>query len=113
MTINSDRKGKDGEREAAHAIEQHLGIPARRGQQFSGSPDSPDVVIDLPGVHVEVKRTEALRLYDAVDQARRDGGGQVPLVLHRRNRGEWLAIVPLSELMRLVELLYLAKAEEV
>ena len=111
MTINSKRKGKCGELEAAHAIEQHLGIPARRGQQFSGGADSPDVVIELPGVHVEVKHTERFNAYTAVAQARRDGCGQVPLVLHRRNRGEWLAVVPLSELMRLAELLYLSKAE--
>lgn len=111
--MNSKRKGKTGELEAAHAIEQHLGIAARRGQQFAGGTDSPDVVIDLPGVHVEVKRTESLRLYDAIAQATRDGGTQVPLVLHRRNRSEWLAIVPLDQLMRLAELLYLARSAEV
>lgn len=101
MTFNSRNKGKVGEREAAKAIEQCLGVSARRGQQFAGGQDSPDVVADLPGVHIEVKRTECLQLYKAVEQAERDSGGKVPIVLHRRNRSKWLAIVPLDRLREL------------
>ena len=99
------RKGARGEREAAAAITEFLGVTARRGRQFSGSPDSPDVVADLPGVHIEVKRTETLSVYVAVDQAVADGGGAVPLVLHRRNNREWLAIVPLSRLKELASII--------
>lgn len=112
MGAKSKRKGKIGEREAAAAIREHLGIEARRGQQFSGSPDSPDVVCSLPGVHIEVKRCEALSVYAAVAQATEDGPGDVPLVLHRRNGCEWLAIVPLADLGRLATSVYLSMAEE-
>lgn len=99
--MNSNRKGKVGEREAAAALTEDLGLEARRGVQYSGSPDSPDVVHSLPGVHFEVKRTERINVYDAMGQATEDAGGSVPVVLHRRNRGEWLAIVPLKRLKEL------------
>jgi Holliday junction resolvase len=106
----SKRKGATGEREAAKAITEHLGIDAIRGRQYCGAPDSPDVRVGLPGVHVEVKRCEALSLYAAIEQAKSDAGESVPIVLHRRNHREWLAIVPLDRLMELAEKLYLARA---
>jgi hypothetical protein len=57
MAQLSREKGKAGEREAAHEISRLFNVQARRGQQFCGGPESPDVV-GLPGVHVEVKRAE-------------------------------------------------------
>ena len=71
--VNSNQKGKRGERELAKLIRE-FGINARRGQQFSGSPDSPDVVTDLKDWHFEVKRTESLSVYKAMDQAASDCG---------------------------------------
>lgn len=106
----SKRKGATGEREAAKAITEHLGIDAIRGRQYHGGEDAPDVRIGLPGVHVEVKRCEALSVYRAVEQSKSDAGESVPIVLHRRNHREWLAIVPLDRLMELAEKLYLARA---
>lgn len=108
----SKRKGAVGEREAAKAITEHLGIEAHRGCQNSGGPDSPDVRIELEGVHVEVKRTERLSLYEAVNQAENDAEGKVPVVLHRRNNREWLLVVPLKRTMDLVTKLFLARSAE-
>lgn len=93
LKINSRAKGCRGEREACELLRSH-GIEARRGQQFKGSPDSPDVVSDLAGYHIEVKRTETLSLYPAIKQAERDAGpGEKPVVLHRRNGERWLVIM--------------------
>jgi len=100
---NSRRKGKDGELEASAALRTWLGCEARRGQQYSGGTDSPDVLTSIEGVHFEVKRCEKLQLYKAVDQAITDADGKVPVVLHRANRRTWLAIVPLCELPRLAK----------
>lgn len=98
----SSRKGKRGERELAAWLTGR-GYPARRGQQYSGSPDSPDVVCSSLPFHFEVKRCERLRLYEAVEQAVSDSGpGEVPLVAHRRNRGEWLAVLRLDDLLSLM-----------
>lgn len=102
MPINSNRKGKVGEREAAAAISAVLGVAARRGQQFSGGEDSPDIVVDIPGVHFEVKRTNRLQIRKAVAQAAADAGSdKIPVVLHRWDRGPWLVIVPLDDLPKL------------
>lgn len=98
---NSCRKGKAGEREAAHELARVLGIDARRGQQFSGSPESPDVVTSLSGVHWEVKRVERLQIVKALDQAIADAGQDVPAVLHRPNGCAWMVTVRLDDLPRL------------
>lgn len=104
--INSRAKGQRGELELAELLRSH-GIGARRGQQFSGGTDSPDVVHDLGGLfHIECKRVERGSLYDWMAQASRDaGGGRIPLVCHRRSRGQWLAILPLEELLKLLPFL--------
>ena len=88
--MNSRQKGKVGEREFAALLREH-GFDARRGQQFSGSPDSPDVVSDaLAWLHVEVKRVQNLNLTDACVQAAGDSGGKPWIVAHRRNHAPWL-----------------------
>lgn len=103
MSINSCQKGKRGEREAAKAVTEALGITARRGQQFSGL-EGEDIVTDLDGVHFEVKRVERLNLYAAMEQATLDAGvDDVPVVLHRKNGKQWVAIVPLTKLKQLSE----------
>lgn len=111
MPLNSRAKGADAERELAKVIAELFGITARRGQQFSGSPDSPDVVA-WPGVHIECKRTEALRLYPAMAQAERDCGDKVPVVIHRRSRDSWMLTVRLDRLKDLIEAATAAERQE-
>jgi Holliday junction resolvase len=98
----SRRKGERGERELARVLTAE-GFPATRGQQHRGGPDSPDVTVpSLPGIHFEAKRTERLSLYDAIAQARQDAGDRLPIVAHRRNHCEWLAILPLVDLLTII-----------
>jgi hypothetical protein len=104
--IHGRQKGARGERSAAQAWAEALGLdPAacRRGQQFAGGTDSPDVVQPLRDIHLEVKRVEAGNPYRWLEQAVRDAGGKIPLVLHRRNRKDWIAIVRLDDVQRLAE----------
>jgi Holliday junction resolvase len=90
MKINSRQKGKRGERQWRDELRAN-GYAARRGQQFCGSADSPDVVCDeLSWAHFEVKAVEKLNIEDAMEQARRDGVGKVPIVAHKRNFRPWL-----------------------
>ena len=87
--MNSRNKGKVGEREFAELLRAH-GFDARRGQQFAGGTDSPDVVSDaLDWLHIEVKRVQQLNLAEACAQAKRDAGGKPWIVAHRKNRGPW------------------------
>jgi hypothetical protein len=74
--MNSREKGKRGERQWRDELRAR-GYAARRGQQFSGSPESPDVICDdLNWIHFEVKAVERLNIEDAMDQARRDCVGE-------------------------------------
>ena len=100
--MNSRDKGKRGELELSHFLTDH-GFPAHRGQQFSGGPDSPDVICKSLPFHFECKRTERLRIHEAMQQAMADAGPEsVPLVAHRRNGGDWLAILRLDDLLELL-----------
>ena len=91
--VNSCAKGKRGEREVA-ALLRANGFPfARRGQQFKGTADSPDVVCDeLPNVYMEVKTSPALRhgtkaLREARKGAARTAGVSLAPVLFRKVPG--------------------------
>ena len=103
MGKRSREKGKRGEREAASEVARLFGVWSRRGCQFSGTPDSPDIVTGLQGIHFEVKRCESLRIYEAVAQAVQDAGENIPVVLFRSNRNPWLAILRLDDLPRLMQ----------
>lgn len=86
----SREKGKRGEREFA-ALCSGNGYEARRTAQYCGKTGDAADVIGLPGIHVEVKRVENFRLYDALDQARRDAkDGLLPVVAHRKNNHRWV-----------------------
>lgn len=88
--MNSRAKGARGERQWRDELRAQ-GYAARRGQQFSGSAESPDVVCpDLDFIHWEVKAVEKLNIEDAMEQARRDGSGKEPMVAHKRRHRRWL-----------------------
>ena len=101
-SLNSRDKGKRGERQWRDELREN-GYPARRGQQFSGSPDSPDVICDgLPWAHFEVKHVERLNLGDAMAQARRDAAGKAAFVAHRKNYWPWLVTMDAERFYRLL-----------
>ena len=99
--INSRQKGCRGEREFAKLLREH-GYEAERGQQHAGGKDSPDVKTNMPKVHWEVKRTEKLRLEDALEQSKRDAGdGELALVAHKKNRSNWVVIMDFEEFIEM------------
>ena len=99
---NSKAKGKRGELELKDKLSEIFSSPCRRGQQYSGIGGAD--VVGLKGIHIECKRTESLRLYDAMAQAENDApDGDVPIVCHRRNNEEWVAIVALEDLPALAK----------
>ncbi len=110
MGRKSRDKGAAGERELARELSRVLGVEARRGCQYHGGPGSPDVVAEIPDVHLECKRTERFRLYEALEQAIADAGDKVPVVAHRQNHKPWVVIVQLDDLPRLATQIYLTMA---
>ena len=88
MSVNSRAKGARGEREFSNWLKSHGHEEVRRGQQYAGI-EGEDVV-GLDGIHIEVKRVEALNIDKAMDQSIRDSQDKIPIVAHRKNGREWL-----------------------
>ena len=98
--MNSRAKGAAGERELSHELEKY-GFSTRRGQQFCGANGDADVV-GVPGLHIECKRVERLNIYDAIKQSVNDAReGEMPVVMHRKNRQKWLVTLSLDDFMKL------------
>ena len=106
--INSNVKGKVGERELADFLRERGVRGARRYAQqgAGGSADAPDIS-GLPGWHIECKRVEARSpgtIYDWLAQAERDAGpgGPTPVVFHRRNHKKWVVILDAEQFLALL-----------
>lgn len=98
--MNARNKGKRGELELSHKLEE-WGYNTRRGQQFSGANGDADVV-GLPGIHIECKRVEALNILDAMSQSIGDAKeGEFPAVFHRKNHTPWLVTMRLDDWMKI------------
>lgn len=105
MPLNSRDKGQRGELELARYLQERGHTGARRGQQFKGGIDAPDVC-GLPGFHIECKRVEERAsgsVYGWLEQAERDADGKaVPIVVHRRNRKPWVVILTLEDFLTII-----------
>ena len=96
MSINSRAKGAVGERELTNILKEN-GFETRRGQQFCGANGDADVV-GLPHIHIECKRVERMIIEKAMTQSRNDAReGEIPVVMHRKNRQPWLVTMDLNE----------------
>lgn len=101
--MNSRDKGKRGERQWRDELRAN-GFTARRGQQFCGGDDSPDVICPAldASVHFEVKLTNRLRMKDAMAQANSDAGRKVPILAHRENNCPWLVTMSADSFFKLL-----------
>jgi len=98
--INSKDKGKRGELEIVHILQEN-GYDAHRSAQFCGNTgDAPDVVSDFP-FHIEVKHQERLEIDKWWEQASRDAKGKPPCVIFRKNHQKWKICVDLEEMLKL------------
>ena len=103
MPKRSRDKGKRGEREVVALFKSH-GFEARRGQQYRGGPDSPDVIHDVPGLYVEVKFREQTSLFVALEQASRDAAPEdAPVVFVRKLRKPWVVVMDADDFLDLME----------
>ena len=100
MPINSKQKGARFEREIAEHLREK-GFEARRGIQFRGGEDSPDVISNFP-LHIEAKHVEKLNLANALEQSRTDANGNPYCVIHRKNRGKTYITLELDQLIELL-----------
>jgi len=98
--VNGRQKGAAAERELAAILRDH-GYDARRGQQYAGANGDADVT-GLPNIHIECKRVERLNLDAALEQSERDArAGEIPVVIHRKNRQSWRITMALEDFLRI------------
>lgn len=105
MAVNSKQKGARFERLLASIFRDYGYTDSRRTAQYCGSSGDAADVVGLPGIHVEAKHQETMRLYDWIAQAKRDAeasrSGRLPAVFHKKNNAEILVTMPLEAWMRL------------
>lgn len=99
--MNSRAKGKRGELMLAKVLREH-GYDARRGVQYQGGTDSPDVV-GIPGFHIECKFVEALSVRKAMCQSIRDAGEKIPTVMWKKSNEPWLVVMRLDDFMEVIK----------
>ena len=100
--MNSNRKGKTFERWVAAYLREHGYTEARRGQQYHGGADSPDVT-GLQGFHIEAKDTQKWSAYDFMEQSVRDAAeDEIPIVIAKKNYQKPLVIIRLEDFMKVV-----------
>lgn len=101
MALNSKQKGARFERLLASKFREH-GYDARRTAQYCGNTGDASDVVGLPGIHIEAKHQETMRLYDWMSQAKRDAGGEkLPAVFHKKNNASILVTMELDDWMKL------------
>jgi Holliday junction resolvase len=100
---NSREKGKRGERDWRDFLRETVSPDAKRGQQFKGGSDSPDV--ECPGMehlHCEVKNTERFQVYKFIAQAVAECGGKTPYVAMKSNHKSWLVVMRAEDWIKMV-----------
>ena len=102
MSRSSQRKGRSGELELVKVLHGFGFDSVQAGEPVSyGS--TPDLV-GLPGIHIECKRCEQLRLSEWMKQAERDAArfqDGVAVIFHRRNREPWMVTMNLDDFMKI------------
>ena len=100
MAVNSKQKGARFERQLASRFREY-GYDARRTAQYCGNTGDASDVVGLPGIHVEAKHAEQMRLYEWIAQAKRDaaagGGNALPAVFHKKNHAEILVTMEIED----------------
>lgn len=99
MGAKSQRKGRAAELELSRILQGHgYNVEPGRALSYGEVPD----LSGLPGVHIECKRAEALRLSEWMEQSERDAakfGDGLPAVFFRRSRSPWCVVMKLEDWM--------------
>lgn len=96
--INSNAKGKRGEREFAKVCRDYGYTESRRGVQYNGL-EGEDVV-GIPDVFIEVKRVDTITLPKWLEKLHTDKeSNHKPwsIIAMRPNRKRWLICMPMDE----------------
>jgi len=103
MGRSSQSKGRTAERELASLLRDKYGFADIKAAEPLNYGTVPDLV-GLPGVHIECKRCEKLKITEWMQQAERDAErfkDGAPVVFHRRNRQPWLVTLHLEDFVQI------------
>ena len=106
--VNGKQKGKKGELEVANIFKKYGYTAARRSAQFCGNNEQGSAdVVNIPYLHIEVKRTEKFDDEKALQQAENDAiiqeKDEIPIVIYRRNREDWKVTMRLDTFINFYE----------
>lgn len=105
MAVNSKQKGARFERSLARIFREYGYDEARRTAQYCGNTGEASDVVGLPGLHIETKHQETMRLYEWMSQAKRDaeagGENRLPAVFHKKNNADVLVTMRLDDFMNI------------
>lgn len=105
MSVTERRKGAEGEREVVRMLHAHGWGFAERTSNGRAQSGKNDVARGPAGCAIEIKRQEKLNVPKAFDQLKRDSDPRdIPVLVHRPSRHEWMATLPLEELLPLLAL---------
>lgn len=103
MGRKSQHKGRAGELELSRILRGYgYQVEPGKAVSYGATPD----VTGLPGIHIECKRCEQVRLSEWMAQAERDSKrfrDGLPAVFHRRSREGWRVTMNLADFMRLYD----------
>jgi hypothetical protein len=106
MAVNSRAKGARNERMWASICRDEGYSLTRRGCQFAGGPDSPDIQTgdaELERIHFEVKSGKRIDVWGAIAQAERDKAlGKLAVCPLHRDRYDWIIAMPSRDWFRLL-----------
>lgn len=101
--INSKAKGARFERTLASIFRDYGYKDSRRTAQYCGNTGDASDVVGLPGLHIEAKHCEQMRLYEWMAQAKNDAAASgkpvLPAVFHKKNNAEILVTMELDAFM--------------
>jgi len=107
--INSNLKGKRGEREWANYCKMRE-LNVSRTAQHCGKhdPNAADCV-GLPKIHQEIKREEKLNIYkalctakeEAYSHSKKTGKNLIPIIAHRKNNQKWMVTMSADDWINL------------
>lgn len=105
MSASQRTKGAAAEREVVQILHAHGWGFAERTSNGRAQAARCDIAHGPAGCALEVKRHEKLNVPKALDQLARDASPlEIPILVHRPSRHEWMATLPLDELLPLLRL---------
>lgn len=104
MAVKRKAKGARFERLLASKFREYGYSDARRTAQYCGNTGDASDVVGLPYIHIEAKHQEQMRLYDWMEQAKRDAAAgkenRLPVVFHKKNNADILVTMTFDDFMQ-------------